>query len=302
VILSDISSISGKTLELVEGTQGLTQIEETTTLPFRFVDVMDENSISKAVVECHITHIIHLTSILSANGELRPKFATQLNMRGIENVLEVAARHNLSVFAPSSIAAFGPNIDLENVGDDVMLRPHTIYGVSKVYLELIGEYYHTRYGIDFRSLRLPGVISYKSMPGGGTTDYAVDIFYKVKKPNSEFTCFLNKDTMLPMMYMSDCIGGIVKFIETDTRKLKRRTYNIAAVSFTPEMLANEINSQLRSQNKPPLKMIYQPDFRNKIALSWPRLLNDENARQDWDWNHSMGIPEIVKDMLLNIKQ
>lgn len=291
VILSDINSISEKTLEIVSGQAGITGIEDTSALPFRYVDVMDESSISRAVVENYITHIIHLSSILSAKGEeMGPKFATQLNMRGIENVLEVAAKHRLKVFAPSSIAAFGPNIDLENVNDNVELRPRTIYGVSKVYLELIGEYYYHRYGLDFRSLRFPGIISYKTPPGGGTTDYAVDIFYKVREP---------------MMYMSDCINGTIQFIEADSAKLTRRTYNISAVSFTPEELANEINKQLEQQStiissSHILKMKYAPDFRNQIALSWPRALNDENARKDWGWNHSMGLSEIVADMLKNI--
>jgi len=300
VILSDIKALSEKTLDMISETEGLTQIA-TSGLPFRFVDVMDENSIAKAVVENYITHIIHLTSILSAKGEMNPKFATQLNMRGIENVLEVAAHYNLAVFAPSSIAAFGPNDVLNNCGDDVNKIPKTIYGVSKVYLELIGEYYHHRYGIDFRSLRYPGVLSYKSRPGGGTTDYAVDIFYSVNRPNPEYTCFLEKNTRLPMMYMNDCINCTIQFIEIDPSKLKRRTYNVAATSFTPEEIAQEINNQLSKQNRPPLKMKYEPDFRNQIALSWPSVLNDENARRDWGWKHTMGLSEMVTDMLKHIK-
>lgn len=301
VILSDVAQLSRKSFALLAQSADA-ELKDFNGLPFRFVDVTSEESISRVVVEKTITHIIHLASVLSAKGEMNTKFAIALNMRGIENVLEVARHNKLAVYAPSSIAAFGPNIDLDHVKDDVILKPQTIYGVSKVYLEMLGEYYAHKYNLDFRSLRYPGVISHKTPPGGGTTDYAVDIFYKAKSPACYFDCFLKKDARLPMMFMDDCVNGTIQFMEAPSAQLKRRTYNLAAVSFSPEELTAEINKQLKAQGKQQLTVKYdEADFRNKIAAGWPKVLDDSEARKDWGWKHQFGLPEIVKEMLEHVK-
>jgi len=248
-------------------------------------------------VEEHVTWLIHLSSVLSAVGERNLKKAMELNIRGIEHALEVAYKNELRIYAPSSIAAFGPSTPQVDTPDEVIMRPTTIYGVSKVYLELLGEYYHKKFGVDFRSIRYPGILSAETMPGGGTTDYAIDIFYKAVK-GEKYTCFLAKDVALPMMYMPDCLKGTVQLLEAENEKLKSRTYNLAAISFTPEQIANEIKSQLPKGNT--FDVTYEPDFRNNIALSWPRSLSDKNARRDWGWKHQFGLKEMTKDMLTKI--
>jgi len=268
------------------------------SVPFCYVDVCDIGSISKAVVENNITWIIHLSAILSAVGEQNIKWAQDINIRGVENIFEVARKNRCRIFAPSSIAAFGQGVDQKVAPNECSMRPSTIYGVSKLYLELLGEYYYTRYGVDFRSIRFPGILSWKSPPGGGTTDYAIDIFHKVYTPNREFTCFLDQDVALPMMYMPDCLRGLVGLLEADNKYLTSRTYNMAAMSFTPAQLAAEINSQLPPSN--PLKISYIPDFRNNIALSWPSGMDDSLARKDWGWKHQYDLKAMVTDMLTNI--
>eukprot|EP01129_Flabellula_baltica_P001691 TRINITY_DN11629_c0_g1_i1.p1 TRINITY_DN11629_c0_g1~~TRINITY_DN11629_c0_g1_i1.p1 ORF type:complete len:350 (-),score=98.78 TRINITY_DN11629_c0_g1_i1:41-1090(-) len=263
--------------------------------PFRYVDVIDKPSIETVVSEENIDTLIHLSSVLSANGEKNVPFAIDLNIRGIENVLNAAVKFDLKVFAPSSIAAFGPTTPLEMTPDMTVMRPQTIYGVSKVYVELLGEYYHKRFGVDFRSLRYPGVISYKAPPGGGTTDYAIDIFYHAIQ-GKKYTCFLDKDVKLPMMYMEDCLKASADLLFADSADLKQRTYNVTAVSFTPEEIAAEIK-----KHYPDFEIEYAPDFRNDIALSWPRALDDSRARNDWNWKHEYGLEEMTSDMIKNLK-
>jgi len=241
-----------------------------------------------------VTWLIHLSSILSASGEKDLSWAIDLNIRGIENILEVAKKFNLRLYAPSSIAAFGPTTPKVLTPDITSMRPTTIYGISKVYLELLGEYYHYKFGVDFRSLRYPGVISSEALPGGGTTDYAIDIFYNALT-KKKYTCFLEKGARLPMMYMPDCLKATIDFIEADDDHLKLRTYNVGAVSFTPEEIANEIKLHI-----PDFVMNYEPDFRNNIAKSWPESLDDSNARNDWKWKHKYGLKEMTKDMLEKI--
>eukprot|EP01126_Amoeba_proteus_P035343 TRINITY_DN3561_c0_g2_i2.p1 TRINITY_DN3561_c0_g2~~TRINITY_DN3561_c0_g2_i2.p1 ORF type:complete len:233 (-),score=32.74 TRINITY_DN3561_c0_g2_i2:159-857(-) len=226
------------------------------------------------------------------------QLAIDINVRGIENVLDVARQNHLRVFAPSSIAAFGPSCSLDNTPDLVPMRPNTMYGVSKVYVELLGEYYYQKYDLDFRSLRFPGIISYKTLPGGGTTDYAVDVFYKALSPNREFTCFLSPDRVLPMMYMPDCLEGTLQFLQVDSKLLKQRTYNITAFSFSPKEIISEIEKQLGYS----LNVTYKPDYRDKIALSWPRSLDDSNARKDWHWTPKYDLATMTADMLANLKE
>jgi len=249
------------------------------------------DTLRKMVVEESVTWIVHLSSVLSATGERNLKLAMDLNVRGIENVLEVAKEYNLRVFAPSSIAAFGPSTPQQNTPDNVPMRPTTIYGVSKVYLELLGEYYHNKFGVDFRALRYPGVLSSETLPGGGTTDYAIDIFYSALS-KKKYTCFLESDVSLPMMYMPDCLDGTVKFLCADNSSLTKRTYNLTAISFTPAEIAAEIKKHI-----PQFEINYDPDFRNSIAWSWPRSLDDSAARADWGWRHKYDLNALTKDML-----
>jgi len=259
--------------------------------PFSYLDVTDAAAMDKIIVEHRVVTVIHLASLLSAVGEKNPKLAQKVNVRGIENVLEIAAARKLRVFAPSTIAVFGPSTPRHDTPDPTIMRPTTIYGTTKVYLELLGEYYNAKFGVDFRSLRYPGIISNAALPGGGTTDYAVEIFYRALE-SSKYTCFLKPDTALPMMYMPDCIRATVELLEAPPHALKQRVYNLTAVSFTPEQLGAEIKKLM-----PGFSMDYKPDFRQAIADSWPATIDDSKARKDWGWKHEYGTPEMAKDML-----
>jgi len=224
------------------------------------------------------------------------QLAMQVNLLGLQNVLETARKYELKVFAPSTIAAFGPTTPRNNTPDITIMRPTTIYGITKVYLELLGEYYFNKFGVDFRSLRYPGVISSEAPPGGGTTDYAVEIFHEAIK-NKSYTSFLKNDTVLPMMFMPDCLKSTLQLLEAPSEKLTQRTYNVTAVSFSPEELANEIKKHI-----PDFKITYKPDFRQKIADSWPKSLDDSIARADWAWNHEYDLKKMTSEMLKNIKR
>ncbi|NWT34483.1 TDH protein, partial [Cardinalis cardinalis] len=210
---------------------------------------------------------------------------------GLHNVLDIAAEHNLRLFVPSTIGAFGPTSPRDPTPDLCIQRPRTIYGVSKVHAELMGEYYHYRYGLDFRCLRYPGIISADSQPGGGTTDYAVQIFHDAIK-NGKFKCYLRPDTRLPMMYIDDCLKATLEVMEAPAEALTMRTYNISAMSFTPEELAQEVQKYV-----PELQMTYNVDqVRQAIADSWPMNFDDSNARRDWGWKHDYDLPELVTTM------
>ncbi|MHA1135716.1 MAG: NAD-dependent epimerase/dehydratase family protein [Candidatus Thorarchaeota archaeon] len=260
--------------------------------PYLHLDILDPNQIHSMLVDNDIDIIIHNASVLSGVGEQNPQLAYRTNVEGAYNILEAARILKLDqVMIPSSIAAFGPSTPRENTPNDVIMRPTSAYGISKVFIELWGEYYTTRFGVDFRSLRYPGIISSEALPGGGTTDYAVEIFYEALK-NKKYTSFLDKGTYLPMMYMPDCIKCTMDLIEAPQEKLVHRSYNITAMSFAPEEIAAEIKKHI-----PEFEMSYEPDFRQAIAESWPASLDDSVARDEWDWTPDYDLAAMVKDML-----
>jgi threonine 3-dehydrogenase len=263
--------------------------------PFRYLDVMDLNEINKLVVDNNITWVCHLASILSAAGEKNPALALKLNTRGIENVLESARVHNLRVFAPSTIAAFGPSTPPDNTPDSTIMQPTTMYGVTKVYLELLGDYYKNKYNVDFRSIRYPGVISSAAPPGGGTTDWLVDIYHQALTKGS-YTCFLKEDSALPMMHGDDCVKATIGLVTADVSKLTQTTYNVTGLSVTPRQAAASIRKYI-----PHFQISYEPDFRQAIADSWPNSLDDSMARRDWNWEPSFDLDGLTRDMLGALK-
>ncbi|MHA1215788.1 MAG: NAD-dependent epimerase/dehydratase family protein [Candidatus Thorarchaeota archaeon] len=261
--------------------------------PFRFIDVTRRETIEAVVEEFHVDTIYHLAAILSAVGEEKPHLAWDVNMNGLYNALEVArTREMVRVFCPSSIAAFGPETPQENTPQETVLRPKTMYGVTKVAGELLCDYYFQRFGLDVRGVRYPGIISSETLPGGGTTDYAVEIFYEAIK-HKRYTCFLREDTVLPMMYMPDCINASIQLMETDLSQLKHHSdFNLAAISFSPAQLVAEIKKHI-----PELACEYKPDFRQQIADSWPKTIDDSAAREEWGWKPQYDLRAMVADML-----
>jgi len=264
---------------------------------FEILDATDAEKLDEILSKYQITQIYHLAAILSARGEQNPLWAWDVNMRGLLVVLEAAVKHQIErMYWPSSIAAFGPNTPRVNTPQQVVMDPNTVYGMSKQVGELWCRYYFEKYGLDVRSLRYPGIISYKTLPGGGTTDYAIDIFHKALK-GEKFSCFLSANTPLPMMYIEDAIRATLELMEAPKEQVKERTsYNLAAISFTPKEIGNAIKKVL-----PTFEMDYQPDFRQKIADSWPGSIDDTSARKDWGWKHQFGMDELVKVMLEGLK-
>ena len=261
--------------------------------PFEYIDVTDRDSIEKVVDKYDITTIYHLAAVLSAIGEEKPQLAWKVNMNGLHNILEIAREHGLvRVFWPSSIAVFGPEAPRVNTPQDAVLIPRTMYGVTKVAGELLCNYYFLRFGLDVRSVRYPGVISSETPPGGGTTDYAVEIFYEAVK-NKRYTCFVREDTVLPMMYMPDCIKAVIDLMEADASRITCRTsYNVTGMSFSAGELTSEIKRYI-----PEFECEYKPDFRQKIADSWPMSIGDSVAREEWGWNPTYDLSAITKDMI-----
>lgn len=262
---------------------------------FEQLDVMNADML-KGIVENHsITQIYHLAAILSAKGEENPKWAWNLNMTGLLNVLELAKEKNLRIYWPSSIAVFGPSTPMDNTPQDTVMDPNTVYGISKLAGERWCEYYFEQYGVDVRSLRYPGLIGYKSLPGGGTTDYAVDIYHKALKGEA-FECFLSEGTYLPMMYMSDAIKATLDLMQAPANQIKvRSSYNVSAISFSPKEIVASIQKQI-----PEFSASYNPDFRQKIADSWPNSIDDAVARKDWQWSPSYDLDKMTSDILQNL--
>jgi nucleoside-diphosphate-sugar epimerase len=255
------------------------------------LDIRDQYGLRRLVVDYDIDIIIHNASVLSATGERNPQLAHSINFEGFYNALETTRELNLEqLFAPSSIAAFGPTTPLDNTPNTTIMEPTSIYGVSKVYTELMGNYYNKKYDLNFRSQRYPGVLSPEE-PGGGTTDYAIWIFYEAIK-NKKYECFLGADVELPMMMMSDCLKATFDLIEAPEDKLKHRTYNVTGMSFTPEKLANAIKEYI-----PDFEITYKPDFRDEIARSWPHSLDDSAAREEWGWEPEFPFNKMVIEML-----
>ncbi|XP_021913058.1 L-threonine 3-dehydrogenase, mitochondrial isoform X2 [Zootermopsis nevadensis] len=263
--------------------------------PFIFADILDFKGLQEIVVMHRIDWLIHFSALLSAIGEQNVPLAIRVNIEGVHNAIELAKQYKLKIFVPSTIGAFGPESPRNPTPNVAVQRPKTIYGVSKVHAELLGEYYFHRYGLDFRCLRFPGVIS-SDPPGGGTTDYAVAIFHDVLQ-TGRFECYLSPDTRLPMMYIKDCLRALWEFMVTPSAKLKRRVYNVTAMSFTPEELAAEIAKQV-----PEIKVTYRPDSRQLIADSWPQVFDDSAAREDWGWRHEYDITKLVTAMVDDVSR
>jgi nucleoside-diphosphate-sugar epimerase len=261
--------------------------------PFEYVDVTDKESVEKVVRNYEVDTIYHLAAVLSATGEQNPQLAWDVNINSLYHVLEIAREHEMSrVFWPSSIAVFGSEAPRVNTPQDSVLIPKTIYGVTKVSGELLCNYYFIRFGLDVRSVRYPGIISSETPPSGGATDYAVEIFYEAIK-KKRYTCFVKEDTVLPMMYMPDCINAAINLMEADASKIKHRTsYNVAVMSFSARELAAEIKKYI-----PEFVCQYKPDFRQKIADSWPMSIDDSVARKEWGWKPTYDLAAMTKDMI-----
>ena len=265
--------------------------------PTEYLDVTNREALAALVRQYQVSTIYHMAAILSASGEEKPILAWNVNIGGLNNVLEVARDLRVKqIFHPSSIAAFGPETPKENTPQQTILRPTTMYGITKVASELLGAYYNQRYNIDVRGIRYPGVISSETLPGGGTTDYAVEIFYEAIR-TGHYTCFVREDTVLPMIYMPDCIRATLKLMEADPNRLKYATeYNVAGLSFSAGQLVDEIRKHI-----PRFTCTFRPDFRQQIADSWPRTINDTPARQEWDWKPQYDLASMVADMIKKLR-
>ncbi|ASZ11651.1 NAD-dependent epimerase/dehydratase family protein [Chitinophaga pendula] len=265
--------------------------------PYVSLDVMNKEMLHVLVIRHNITQIYLLAAILSATGEKNPLLAWHINMQSLLNVLDIAKEEGLDkVYWPSSIAVFGPNSPKDETPQHTIIEPTTIYGISKFAGERWCEYYNHRYGVDVRSLRYPGLISYKSAPGGGTTDYAVEIFHEALEEGN-YKCFLSEDTYLPMMYMPDAIRATIELMEAPAERITvRSAYNVSAMSFSPKEIAAEIKAHL-----PSFGISYEPDYRQQIADGWPASMDDEQARLDWGWKPEYDLSKMTADMLTNLK-
>ncbi len=267
------------------------------TGPYVSLDVMNKEMLHVQVIRQNVTQIYLLAAILSATGEKNPNLAWNLNMQGLLNVLDIAREESIKkVYWPSSIAVFGPTSPKKNCPQQTIIEPITVYGISKYAGEFWCNYYNKRFNVDVRSLRYPGLISYKSEPGGGTTDYAIEIFHDALEEKS-YECFLKEDTYLPMMYMPDAIRATIELMEAPQEKISVRTsYNISGISFSPAEIAASIKKRI-----PEFQIKYKPDYRQAIAESWPQSIDDSVARKDWNWKHEYDLEKLTDDMLKNIK-
>lgn len=264
---------------------------------YQFLDVLDTQTINSMVEEYKIEKVYHLAAMLSATAEKSPQKAWELNMNSLLTFLELAKSKKIKqLYWPSSIAVFGPETPKDNTEQNALAIPTTVYGISKRAGEYWCNYYHEKFGVDVRSIRYPGLISWKTRPGGGTTDYAVDIFFQAIETET-YECFLSENTALPMMYMDDAIRATIELMQADAQKLSVRTsYNLSALSFTPKELADEIKKQI-----PKFEITYQPDFRQAIADSWPASIDDAVAKKDWNWKPEFDLSKMTQTMLENLK-
>ena len=264
--------------------------------PFEKLDVLDKDALLNIVKKHGISHVYLLAALLSATGEQNPMFAWKLNMEGLFNVLDLAKeKHIAKVYWPSSIAVFGPTTPRINTPQFTVMEPSTVYGISKQAGERWCEWYFHKFGVDVRSLRYPGLIGWKSAPGGGTTDYAVHIFHQALK-NKTYECFLSAQTALPMMHMEDAIRATIEIMHAPFEQIKiRGSYNLAGISFTPEEIASEIKKHI-----PDFTISYNPDFRQAIADSWPKSINEDKAKEDWGWTSKYNLSSLVENMLTNL--
>ncbi|MEX1240684.1 MAG: NAD-dependent epimerase/dehydratase family protein [Cyclobacteriaceae bacterium] len=265
---------------------------------FEILDVLNKKLLFDFIGKNRITQIYHLAAVLSATGEKNPKFAWHLNMDGLIHVLDAALEFKVEkLYWPSSIAVFGPNTPKQSTPQDAIMDPSTIYGISKLAGERWCDWYFRKHGLDVRSLRYPGLIGYKTKPGGGTTDYAVDIFFKALAEKN-YVCFLKPDTYLPMMYMDDAVKATLELMEAPAKNISiRSSYNISAMSFSPSEIADEIRKHI-----PGFSISYQPDFRQAIADSWPRSIDDSRARKDWGWKHGFGLEKMTPEILRRLSE
>jgi nucleoside-diphosphate-sugar epimerase len=266
--------------------------------PYYILDAMDADSTLNIIRKEGITQIYLLAALLSATGEKNPKAAWDINMRSLLQVLDLGLQEKLTkIYWPSSIAVFGPTTPKSQTPQKTVVEPKTVYGISKYAGELWCQYYFERWGLDVRSIRYPGLISWKSEPGGGTTDYAVDIYHKALE-DKKYTCFLSEDTYLPMMYMDDAIRGTIELMEAPAEKIRSRmAYNLSAMSFSPKEIAAAIQ-----QHIPDFSINYNPDFRQSIADGWPQSIDDSAAREDWGWKHEYDLDKMTADMLMHLKE
>ena len=265
--------------------------------PFEILDVLDIQGLHQIAKKYAVTQIYHLAAILSARGEQSPKLAWDINMNGLFNVLELAKERKLRVFFPSSIAVFGGDTPKINTPQDAIMHPETVYGISKVAGENWSKYYFHKYGVDIRSLRYPGIIGHQTMPGGGTTDYAVDIFHKAVL-EGHFECFLKADTRLPMIYMEDAIRATLELMSAPVESIRiRNSYNLAGMSFSPREITEAIQKHI-----PHFTIDYKPDFRQAIADSWSESIDDSAAQKDWAWKPAYNLETMTEDMLMNLQR
>lgn len=265
--------------------------------PFETLDAMNKSQIEDVCLHYEVNEVYLMAAMLSATGEKFPKKAWSLNMDSLMHVLDLAKEGKIDkIFWPSSIAVFGPTTPKHDTPQHTIMEPTTVYGISKQTGERWCEYYHQKYGVDVRSMRYPGLISWKTLPGGGTTDYAIDIFHKAVA-GENYNCFLSKDTELPMMYMEDAVRATVEIMRAPSKEIiERSSYNLSGMNFTPQDIAAEINKHL-----PDFSISYEPDFRQQIADSWPSSIDDAPARKDWNWKHEYGLDQMVAEMLSQLK-
>jgi len=276
--------------DICEGNHGEIQFES--------LDILDSPRLKTIIEENNVGTVYLLAALLSATAEQNPMFAWKLNMEGLFNVLDLAKDGVIDkIFWPSSIAVFGPTTPRDNTPQTTVMEPTTVYGISKQAGERWCEYYHNKYGVDVRSIRYPGLISYKAEPGGGTTDYAVAIYYRALQEGS-YECYLKNDTYLPMMYMEDAIKATIDLMHADEKNIKiRSSYNLAGISFSPVEIANEIKKHI-----PEFSISYSPDFRQSIADSWPKSIDDSQAQKDWGWNNSYDLETMTAEMFKGLKK